>query len=477
MVKKAMRPFMTAPGAIAAVARRSAKDLESALAAMSPKPVGRKGSQGESSDSSRRDSKELKAKKGAKSKKEAKDDKSVRSVTTTGSSESTSLDRMVNTLSRADTIMINARRKQAILLDLVVKLQAAGRMFTARKRYKTLRRIVIRIQRIFHHAPLAAAEEGNLRWQLIYIVTVQRNVRKFLAQSKHQEIKRAVCTLQRQCRGHLARRKFVLLRESAILVQKHIKGRRTRFVFELVRDLVSKVQARVRGIQVRSRLSQVFDRRMTLYRDQIFSLWHLGHIPLSLRTKIWPTFSDGTGFARLRLAESELYRLWRLVGIKVDGNTASFNDEATRLGDFIGIDNKTYCICKKSMVSVNYSQLPESSALAIQNALAIEEAERLQIYERLDSKSACRDVGSIYQEFDIPANEKMKKVSLAKLLCKWLICVLYGCRLLLFLTRFPHFTFRDKVQPCRQVCVSYETTLPRTRRFIEHRLSQSVYKK
>jgi hypothetical protein len=40
IVKKAMRPFMTAPGALAAVTRRLAKDLELALAAVLQKPVG-----------------------------------------------------------------------------------------------------------------------------------------------------------------------------------------------------------------------------------------------------------------------------------------------------------------------------------------------------------------------------------------------------------------------------------------------------
>jgi hypothetical protein len=40
IMKKAMRPFVTAPDAIAAVARGSTKDLELALAAMSQKMVG-----------------------------------------------------------------------------------------------------------------------------------------------------------------------------------------------------------------------------------------------------------------------------------------------------------------------------------------------------------------------------------------------------------------------------------------------------
>jgi hypothetical protein len=155
---------------------------------------------------------------------------------------------------------------------------------------------------------------------------------------------------------------------------------------------------------------------MSLYREQIVSLWQVANVSLSLRTKLWPTISTGQGFSRLRLAEEELGRLWEALGMGFDVKAKFFNDETTRLGDFMGIDNRTYCMCSVSADLFKGNKLPEASQSL--GALDPVEAERLQIYERLDSSKAITDIGRVYNAFNIPAKEKMKKVIVAKLICE-----------------------------------------------------------
>jgi hypothetical protein len=286
--------------------------------------------------------------------------------------------------------------------------------------------------------PLVRDESGDFKKTIIRVIIIQRSIRRFLASLKVQKRVQAIHTLQRSLRflaslkvqkrvqaihtlqrsyrGVLARRRFARAKESAVLIQKHVKARRNRFIFELVRNLISKVQARGRGMFVRRRVDAVFSRRMTLYREQIFLLWKIASVSLSLRTRLWPAFSTGQGFSRLRLAEAELGRMWGVLGIQFDIKDNLGNDAFSRLGDSIGIDNRTYHKCKNSVKSMTGKHFDSPT---LENALGIVEAERLQIYERLDSKSTGNDTGSHYEEFGIPANEKLKKVCLANMMCEF----------------------------------------------------------
>jgi hypothetical protein len=409
IVKRAMLPLM-APGAIASVVRKSAKDLESALYSLKGLHWDR-GLRSRSSRYSKDTSKSKNKSKGAA--------RTLKSGQSTTSVESTESERTVMTLSKADLIVMNARRKQSILLDLVIALQATWRMCIARKHYSHFRRAVVHLQRKFRHIPtLATGGRPSPNVRLSHVLAIQRDARRFLARKMLQKSKRAVATLQRKARGHVARRRFTRQRASALMIQKHIKGRRDRFAFNMLKIMVCKVQACIRGFRVRNALQTVFESTMALYRREIVSLWQATHVPLSLRTKLWPAFSSGVGFARLRVAESELGRMWQTLGIESEKKGLSVSDEATKMAKSIGIDMNNYCICQELSLLVDYGMPFESLRPALMQAYEFEEAERLQIHERLDAKASEKENVGRYKEFGIPSSEKMKKVALARAICK-----------------------------------------------------------
>jgi hypothetical protein len=407
IVRKAMKPAISAPGAIAAVARRSARDLESALAVFSPnnnrKPV--------------KIPKRSISVGGAGVKPPTfSSKKSVGGPRTTDNIPS---DRLVNTLTRADTIIMNARRKQSILLDLVIKLQSRIRMFVPRRRYKRIRRVIVLLQRKSRETPIVNDEPGFLRRSIRRTILMQCTIRMYLAKVRAERQLRAVLTVQRISRGHLARLELETARKSAIVLQRLAKTRRSRFIFLQVRRLVSKVQSLVRGFIVRKRLAFIYKQRMSVYRDQIFYLWDRAYVSLSLRTKLWPTYRDGWGFSRLRLAEAEVMRLRKLLGNKLSPQNVTYVDETIRQSDSIGIDSTVYRFCKTTLSTFRKQNSPDKVVTApFQKAIPVVKAERLQVYERLDAAPNANGVGAIYNKFDIPAGEKLKKVCLANTICK-----------------------------------------------------------
>eukprot|EP00547_Thalassionema_nitzschioides_P007486 CAMPEP_0194204628 /NCGR_PEP_ID=MMETSP0156-20130528/4096_1 /TAXON_ID=33649 /ORGANISM="Thalassionema nitzschioides, Strain L26-B" /LENGTH=1620 /DNA_ID=CAMNT_0038930687 /DNA_START=42 /DNA_END=4904 /DNA_ORIENTATION=- len=299
-------------------------------------------------------------------------------------------------LSRADTIIINARRKQAILLDVIVKVQATYRMYRIRQQY-------------------FGGEKPR------------KEKRQF----------RSACRLQQHFRGYAARHQYRRMRSCTILIQKCIRARRNLLIFDMIRDLISKVQARIRGILVRKRLGLLFSEKMKVYRAQIFSLWKAAFVPLSLRTKLWPTIAAKEGFSRMRLCESEISRLIKIIGIDMNMPGSSMNDSTIQLkassrdiemkildsfindstiqlSESLGIDNQIYCICKRLA-----TELPEhvkgKTPISLETAEGIEQAERLQIYERLGDKSFDKNqAADLYESFLVPKKEKHKKVFLAQ---------------------------------------------------------------
>eukprot|EP00547_Thalassionema_nitzschioides_P014161 CAMPEP_0194249366 /NCGR_PEP_ID=MMETSP0158-20130606/20316_1 /TAXON_ID=33649 /ORGANISM="Thalassionema nitzschioides, Strain L26-B" /LENGTH=316 /DNA_ID=CAMNT_0038985875 /DNA_START=271 /DNA_END=1217 /DNA_ORIENTATION=+ len=155
---------------------------------------------------------------------------------------------------------------------------------------------------------------------------------------------------------------------------------------------------------------------MKVYRAQIFSLWKAAFVPLSLRTKLWPTIAAKEGFSRMRLCESEISRLIKIIGIDMNMPGSSMNDSTIqlKLSESLGIDNQIYCICKRLA-----TELPEhvkgKTPISLETAEGIEQAERLQIYERLGDKSFDKNqAADLYESFLVPKKEKHKKVFLAQ---------------------------------------------------------------
>ncbi len=397
IVRRAMAPLV-APAILASLARKSAKDLESALSAL-------RGIQWD---------KHLKHIRSPKK-------EIARTLLRTSTTESTESERTVTTLSKADTIMMNARRKQSILLDLIIMLQSQLRLYITRKRYTSFRAAIVRMQRRFRQIPDDAVwtdDKPNPRVQLMYIVAIQREMRRFLARKAVDRRRKALTTIQSRVACYAARRRFAQQRASALLIQKHVKGRRDRFWYKVMKLLVSRLQARIRGYQVRKRVQIVLEQEMKLFRQEIFSLWQECHVQLSLRTKFWPLLMSGASFARIRTSETELRRLWHLLGIEVDGKGLSCYDETTAFAGAIGINVTTYCICQELSLFTKHDTPFETLRPALAMAYGFVEAERLQIYERLNSKAFEKDTDGIYRDFGIPSTEKKKKVAVARVICK-----------------------------------------------------------
>jgi hypothetical protein len=93
----------------------------------------------------------------------------------------------------------------------------------------------------------------------------------------------------------------------------------------------------------------------------------------------------------------------------------------------LGVDSMVFCHCLKIMKMMDNGLLPESSSVTLQSSMKFEEAERQQIYVRLDEwQSAEKDLQKVYSTFGIPIVEKKKKVLLANLICKLMTFLCYG---------------------------------------------------
>lgn len=272
-------------------------------------------------------------------------------------------------LSRSETIIINARRKQAILLDVIIKIQAAWRMYLIRKQY-----------------------------------TVGRKPRKGGLNS------RSAIQIQRHFRSYIARCRFKKVRGAVILVQSFLRGSKAAILYTLVIKLIAKGQAGVRGFLVRRRMAQVCVGKMMVYRQQIFLLWKTACSPLSFRTKFWPTIASDKSFAQLRLCESEIRRLVEKCGLSVD-SPDSFSDTITRTAEMLGLDNSVYVMSMQ--IAKSLSAPPENAPTTLATAEGFEQAERLQLHERLDSKTFASELEALYHAFGIPMNGKKKKETLA----------------------------------------------------------------
>ena len=396
IVRRALKTtFVTAPSAIMSAAGRTARDLESALAVVSTVSGLREKKDSPSTSAS--------AKKNAKLKKTVSTCKLIlpRTLFFTSFHYSSSncrrltihyLFSAVVSVTKADMIMMNARRKQIILLDVIIKIQACCRGFLVRQKLKG---------------------PQNIRATGVFIGNEEAEKAKKLMQKKHE----AAIRIQQYQRCFVAKYRWTRIKWATTTIQKKFLARRTANIYNELRRLVSVVQARVRGVQTRRRVGVVLDGKMARYKRQIFCLWNQAHVPLILRTKLWPDyFNVGHKFLRLRLAEGELVRLWALIGFKSKGTVAMDpSDDVARLSVFIGMNNAVYFRskqCDAFLKTVAGSSSPKSDKVS--GVVQAEEAERLQIYERLREITSEKDLSSIYRNFNFPPDEKFKKMLLAK---------------------------------------------------------------
>ncbi|CAB9508037.1 DENN domain-containing protein 5B [Seminavis robusta] len=331
------------------------------------------------------------------------------------------------TLTSAQAVLVNARRIKGIILEVVCVIQSTWRMQMARRKYvrflKALRLLQYKWRR---HVPEGLSEMDQLERARQSIAKLQRLCRSFLLIQGFRKKRAAIVLIQRWFRGAACRKHCRKLERACKRIQMLVRSRRAQFGLKLLRDLIAKVQARSRGFLTRKRMSSLNKRRMSRYREQIFLLWSRVHTPLSYRTKFWPMISEECGFLRLRIAESELERLW--IFLEVDFNSNDYAElearenhaEELRLAKQLGITDHTFWRCLKvQQLTVSVLLFPAEERRSTELRLASDrvEAERIQIYHRIsaDRPETAALLCTLLGLFNIDMKEKNKKYRLAEI--------------------------------------------------------------
>jgi hypothetical protein len=323
-----------------------------------------------------------------------------------------------NLLSSAEEVVLNVRRKQSILLGILIMLQSHCRVFLAKRYVKRQRGLTVKKAQ----PPTSSAEP-----EPDDIVSSD-----------------AVIRIQAWFRRAALRRKFLLLRFAASRIAAIIRGRKLRFAYMILLRAVCLSQAAIRGSILRKRLSFILSRRLEMYQRCIFLCWQRAHTPLSYRTKFWPLIQKhGNGFLQHALADTELHRLWTELGVMTPVDIASDLqcdvDQTMRVAASIGISNVCYWAAKKvcnshvsdappvvrrrasmsSMSSIVKTEEAQEGTLVAPRLTSREAAERVQVYERLSAPRISEELPSLCEHFSVPRKEKLKKALLAKSVCKF----------------------------------------------------------
>lgn len=365
----------------------------------------------------------------------------------TGSFESVMLP---NVTDLAEDFILCARRKQGVLLSFVVELQAYCRMLRARRQYYLFRISIMSLQRRFRDEPKVRRAKMQLLLKLQKAVLLQKNLRALIVRQRFKEKLQAIRNVQRWIRGVTTLHMFRRLRSCVISIQARVRGRRIRFAMYLLSNLLAVVQARIRGFLTRRRFLFVMNARMERYKNQVFLLWQHAHTPLSHRTTFWYIFKE-CSYLNTNLVEDELVRLWEGLQIKLSpqaGQTKRLSTTVLVEGEKLGLQNETwrkFLVVSELFIMVlqasyfptdkfgslpfvkvelmlsesnNDVIFPAEAKSSITSAAAREQAERLQLYERLRRCNDQELLRRAYNKFNIPTNQKLKKKCLSVAVCK-----------------------------------------------------------
>lgn len=206
-------------------------------------------------------------------------------------------------LTSAEEIVLNARRKQSILLGIICRLQVQSRV---------------------HVAPsLHRGGSRGVEKRLSVPVPLNGRPRRQSAQEM-----RALVLLQAFIRMRVARTRFRRVRVGVSKLKACSKGRLARYALTSIRETVIRVQARCRGFIVRQLLSSLVHDRLEVYRHHIFELWGHQHTSLCYRVKFWQILQPA-GLIQVGLAETEIQRLWKALKI----TPPRFAEDARKLKD------------------------------------------------------------------------------------------------------------------------------------------------
>jgi hypothetical protein len=188
-------------------------------------------------------------------------------------------------VSSAEKLIINARRKQSILIEIFGVFQAH--------------------QKLIRGSLANDSFESGL--EALGLTTPSTKTFSISAAD-------GAIALQSSYRGFVARRAFRRARMVAFYVQSFTRGRRTRWVFQLLRVAIVRLQALARGFVVRKLLAVLVEGRLDVYRKHIFHLWQRDHTPLAYRSNFW-FIVQFSGILQLGIAEDEICRLWHAINI------------------------------------------------------------------------------------------------------------------------------------------------------------------
>jgi hypothetical protein len=289
------------PKILVSVTKRGVHNLETAIGCLStpfvaPAPLPRKSS-------------------GSGKKSSSRQDQSISEI-----SIDSTLELAPHIISAAEELVLNARRKQAILVSIIIMLQTYCRRFLAKTEAGCRRKSGRRVQL------LLGKDEGPKELSAAIIIEGWWRV-----------------TLM----GYHVRKMMRTFRNAACCVQSVARGRKTRFAYSLVLESIRRVQARFRGFATRVKTSLVVKDRLVLYRKHIFVLWETSNTPLSFRSKFWP-FLEKDNFTRAALGENEIHRLWRNLKVAIPHSDKSLIDKEPTLqhGRDLGMNIDTHLKCK-----------------------------------------------------------------------------------------------------------------------------------
>lgn len=180
----------------------------------------------------------------------------------------------------AEEVVLNHRRKQAILLGIIMTFQ-----LSCRSRYFLSKLI----KTASSNEPQTTSNDS----------ATLRASREFFAAT----------TIQTCARGCRARLYYRRARSSASSMQAHWRARRSRFAFTLVREAIIRAQRFCRGYLARSRLTIMVHGRLALYRRHLVLLWKRTNTSLCYRSVFWSLVRK-ENLLQLAFVEEEISRLW-----------------------------------------------------------------------------------------------------------------------------------------------------------------------
>jgi len=355
--------------------------------------------------------------------------KSAKSSTTFSdvTEQSESVHNNFDFLSSAEAVVLNARRKQAILILILTKLQQAVRQHVRRK---NLSRTIEHLQMLKYQSPRRVYD---METRIEYL---------------------SAAMIQAAYRCKVARQKYLSWQSAAIRLEAVQRGRKTLYAYRLVQAVIIRVQSVCRRYIVRRLYTRVLRSRMKLYRHHLFFIWQHCQRPLGYRTKFWSWLRCESAL-RVVVAEDEIRRIWDELDIQppvfLTNNGA---DQTITIAAKLGMIQQMYCtvlgvsianlrlfvllvfvttkISQFVPMQVDLNDLTDKIASANGSRSAPSarvRAERLQIFEKLQANTQNEQKPAYQRIFGLRANEKKKILAFSQTICEFDHAVFFALRM------------------------------------------------